>query len=77
MVLFAQAAPRPAQPSPRPAHALWKLVSPSKVTRLQHGGVEGEFYDDASVRQRLQLKQHPRVQAALARLWLARELRAS
>lgn len=69
MVLFAQAAPRPAQPSPRAAHALWKLASPSKVTRLQHGGAAGEFYDDASVRQRVQLKQHPRVKAALARLW--------
>ena len=97
MVLFAQAAPRPAHPSPRAAQPsksagqtspraaqpsksavqtspraasqLWRLASPSKVRRLRHGGADGEFYDDASVRQRVQLKQHPRVQAALARLW--------
>ena len=49
--------------------APWKLASPSKVRRLRHGGADGEFYDDASVRQRVQLKQHPGVQAALARLW--------
>jgi hypothetical protein len=57
------------QTSPRAASQLWRLASPSKVRRLRHGGADGEFYDDASVRQRVQLKQHPRVQAALARLW--------
>ena len=83
MVLFAQAAPRPAHPSPRAAQPskgaiqtspraasqLWRLASPSKVRRLRHGGADGEFYDDASVRERVALKSDRRVQAALARLW--------
>ena len=85
MVLFAQAqaaarpahpSPRAAQPSkgaiqtsPRAASQLWKLASPSKVRRLRHGGADGEFYDDASVRERVALKSDRRVQAALARLW--------